>query len=135
MAILIKKTMGYIRIKKIRPMFTALVTTKDEYGKGDIEIGIKPYQRIIAVGDSVRNIKVGDVVCINPIRYAKMKHKEGSLKDGIIGDNPVVEYNIPTVEIDGMDYLLIDNADIRYVIEDYEEITAVSNGTEKKIII
>lgn len=116
-------------------MFTALVTTKDEYGKGDIEIGIKPYQRIIAVGDSVRNIKVGDVVCINPIRYAKMKHKEGSLKDGIIGDNPVVEYNIPTVEIDGMDYLLIYNADIRYVIEDYEEITPVSNGTEKKIII
>jgi hypothetical protein len=34
-----------------------------------------------------------------------------------------------------MDYLLIDNADIRYVIEDYEEITPVSNGTEKKIII
>ena len=47
----------------------------------------------------VDNIKEGDVVCINPSRFAVKKHKEGSLKDGIITDNPTISYNFDIIEI------------------------------------
>ena len=67
-------------IKKIRPMFTSLITTMDTY-KVDVmnEFGLiesnktvgnlKEYQKVIAVGPNVKNIEVGDIVCINPKRY------------------------------------------------------------------
>ena len=38
------------------------------------------------VKDKYKDIKVGDLVSINPSRFAVKKHKEGSLKDGIITD-------------------------------------------------
>ena len=91
-----------LKVKKIRPMFNALITTMDKYEEDGRTAGgiidtakqqgaLKEYQRVISVGDSVRNIKEGDLVCINPIRYAIKKHQEGSLKDGIITDNPVIK--------------------------------------------
>ena len=50
-----------------------------------------------------------------------MKHKEGSLKDGVIGDNMVVEYKFNVIELDHQKYLLLTDQDIDFVIEDYEE--------------
>lgn len=67
-------------------------------------------------------MKEGDVVFINPRRYAMMKHKEGSLKDGVITDNPVISYNIPTVEIDDVTHLFLNEQDIQYVVEEFEEV-------------
>ena len=122
-----------LKVKKIRPMFNALITTMDKYEEDGRTAGgiidtakqqgaLKEYQRVISVGDSVRNIKEGDLVCINPIRYAIKKHQEGSLKDGIITDNPVIKYNLNIVEVDGKQCLLLYDNDIRYVIEEYEEV-------------
>ena len=122
-----------IRIKKIKPLFTALVTTMDKYEADVINDGglidpsktkgsLKQFQKVIAVGQNVMQVKVGDLVAINPIRYAEKKHKEGSLKDGIITDNPVITYNIPTIEIDGKECLFLDDRDISYVVEDYDII-------------
>ena len=118
------------KVKKIKPMFTAIVTTMERYEKSKIirniihadqmEGSVKEYQRVLAVGDSVRGIKVGDIVKINPIRYGIKKHKEGTLKDGVITDNPYVKYNIPTIELDGKECMLIEDRDISYVIEEYE---------------
>ena len=137
-----------IKIKKIKPMFTALVTTMNKYKEDTIVGGlINPskrkgslmeYQTVLFVGSSVKDIKVGDLVCINPSRFAIKKHKEGSLKDGVITDNPVITYNFDVVEMDGQQCLLLQDRDIDFIIEEYEEITDKSSNIiqpeEKKII-
>lgn len=122
--------MKELKIKKIHPLFTALITTMDKYEE-DLNIGgvitkqqgtLKENQKVIAVGDSVRGIKVGDLVNINPKRFEVRKHKEGSLKDGIITDNPVVGYSFDVVEMENTQYLMLQDRDINYIIEDYEEV-------------
>lgn len=119
-----------LNIKKIRPMANYLVTTKEEYTDEDIKDSIlitklkgslKEYQKVVAVGPVVRGIKEGDMVCINPKRYAKYKHNPGSLKDGVITDNPVISYNFNIVELDHVPHLLLTDQDVDFVIEEYEE--------------
>lgn len=120
-------------IKKIKPMFTSLITTSDKYEKDQTtagglidtskrEGGLKEYQRVLAVGTSVRDINVGDLVCINPSRFAVKQHQSGSLKDGVIGDNPVIKYNFDVIEMDGKQCLLLQDRDIDFIIEEFEEI-------------
>lgn len=120
-----------MKIKKFKPMFTTVITTMDKYEKSKVltpstimkldklEGKVKEYQKVLAVGDSVRGINVGDVVLIDPIRYAVRKHKEGSLKDGVITDNPITEYVLPTMEIDGKECLKLQDRDIEGVIEEF----------------
>ena len=119
-------------IKKIKPMFTALITTMDKYEHDIITDGglidtskqqgcVKEYQRVVAVGTTVRDIKEGDLVCINPTRFAVRKHKDGSLKDGVISDNPVIDYKFDIVEMNNTPYLLLQDRDINFIVEDYEE--------------
>jgi hypothetical protein len=83
---------------------------------------LKEYQKVISIGSSVRDIKVGDIVSINPARFAVMKHKEGSFKDGVIQDNQVLEYKFDIIKIDNKDHLLLQDRDIEFIIEEYEEI-------------
>ncbi len=84
---------------------------------------VKEYQTVVAVGPMVRGIEVGDIVYINPKRYAVMKHKSGSLQDGIIKDNPVIGYNFDILEIDGVEHMIIQDGDVKFVaeIEEFEE--------------
>lgn len=126
-----------IKVKKIKPLFTSVVTTMDRYTE-DVTLesglidttkqqgGIKEYQTVVAIGGSVRDIKVGDLVCINPMRYAVKKHQEGSLKDGVITDNPVIRFDFPTIEMNGKQYLYLQDRDIDFVIEEFEEISELS---------
>ena len=117
-----------LKIKSIKPMFDSLVTTMDRYESEGYENGVivnqagslKEYQKVIAVGPSVRNIEVGDMVMINPIRYAKMKHKEGSLKNGIVTDNPVIGYEFKTVTVNDEECLYLQSQDIMYSFEGEE---------------
>ena len=124
-----------LKIKKIKPMFNRILVTSDKYEK-DIKQGgvvtitagtLKEYQRVIAVGSTVRDIKEGDLVLINPTRYAVRKHNEGSLKNGVVTDNPVTSYNFNLVDVDGKICILLYDQDIDYVIEEYEEITEPSS--------
>ena len=121
-------------IKKIKPMFTGIVTTMKMLEEEDAKVGtlglidtskmkqtIKEIQEVVAVGNNVSGIKEGDLVAVNPIRFAKMKHEEGSLKDGIISDNLVETFEFDILEINGEPHLLLDTRDIKYIIEDYEE--------------
>lgn len=83
---------------------------------------MKEYQTVIAVGSSVRDIKEGDVVCINPTRYAVMKHEDKSMRNGVIGDNLVVGYKFNTITIDGVEHLMLYDQDIDFIVEKSEDV-------------
>lgn len=140
-----------LKVKKIKPMFTALITTMDKYEQdvrttgGLLDVnkqqgGLKEYQTVLAIGESVRGIKVGDLVCVNPTRFAVKKHQAGTLRDGVVTDNPVVKYNFDVVEMDGRQCLLLQDRDIDFIIEEYEEVpdptpSPLIKPEEKKLIV
>lgn len=119
-------------LKKIKPMFNMLVTTMDTYEKDQYKGGIidtsrqkgslKEYQTVLAVGPSVRDIKEGDVVCINPTRYMVTKHKDKSLQNNIVGDEIVIGYKFNTLKMDGKECLMLYDQDISFIVEDSEEV-------------
>lgn len=119
-----------LKIKKIRPMFNRVLTTMAVYDSDTVNGGVliktkgtvKEYQRVIAVGSTVTSVKPGDLVCINPIRYAVMKHEDKSMRNGIIDDNMVVKYNFPVVTVGDEDCLMLFDQDIDYAVTDYEEV-------------
>lgn len=128
-----------IFIEEIKPMFTSLVTTMDMY-EGDQFIAgthiidtrkatqtIKEFQKVLAVGDSVRGINIGDLVCIDPTRFAKMVHEKGSIQEATIKDNPVVRYNFDTIELNGQPCLFLQDRDIKYIVVKYRELPKESD--------
>nr|DAI06020.1 MAG TPA: co-chaperonin [Crassvirales sp.] len=134
-------------IKKVKPMFDGLVTTMNRYDSNTKVRGtdiidsskagsVKEYQTVIAVGPMVRGIEVGDTVFINPKRYAVMKHKPGSLQDGVIKDNPVIGYNFDIVEIDGVEHLYLQSSDIKFVaeVEEFDESPAIYTEQPKILV-
>lgn len=117
-------------------MFTGVVTTAYKYNEGVYITGsnildptksketLQEYQKVIAVGDAVTNIKVDDWVCVNPSRYAIMKYAKNSMKDNIEEyGNRIVSYNFNIVKINEEDCLLLDNRDIDFVLEEYEDVS------------
>ena len=125
--------MKTINIKKITPQFTGLVTTMDKYEeytttKGGVivrskSVGtLKEYQTVIAVGPNVRDIKVGDLVAVNPTRFSVKTHKEGTLKDNVITDNPVTSYQFDVIKLDGKECLLLQDRDIDFIVNEYEYV-------------
>lgn len=136
--------MNKINIKGIKPLNNQIITTAEEYSE-DLMFGkiidtkhtkgtLKEYQRVVAVGPVVRNIEVGDIVMINPKRFAKYKHQPGSLKDGIITDNPIIRYDFPIIEIDHINHLFLHDQDIDFVITDFEEEKVADESTSDLII-
>ena len=135
-----------LKIKSIKPMFDSLVTTMNKYEDDETLNGtlidtsrqkgcLKEYQTVVAVGPNVcKDIKVGDMVMINPIRYAKMKHQKGSLKDGVITDNPVIGYEFKTVTINDEECLYLQSTDIMYSFEG-EEIEDKKDDKKSNLII
>lgn len=110
-------------------MFSSVVVTKNKYAN-DVTCGgviiqkagtVKETQRVISVGTHVRDIKEGDLVFIDPSRYAVRKYREDSVKADVL-TNDIVGYNIPEVVIDGNECLIIEDRDVRYIIDEYEEI-------------
>lgn len=133
-----------IKINKIKPMFTSLLVTMDKYDDYKVtdsglldasrQAGsLKEFQKVVAVGSTVRDINVGDVVWVNPTRFAVMKHKKGSLQDGVIGDNQVLEYKFDTIKMGDGDYLLLQDRDIDFIVEEYEEIEDAPPSTIIKL--
>jgi hypothetical protein len=121
-------------IKKIRPMFTGVITTaytfsEDQrtsaglYTGGKRKGDLNPYQWVVSVGNTVTGLKEGDIVYINFKRYAKAQHIPGSINDdNIQKDNMSITYEIPFIEVDGKTYLRLQNSDIEFVVEDYDGI-------------
>ena len=121
-----------LKIKKIKPLFNRVITTACVYKEDKVVDGIvdstkesgaiMEYQTVVSVGNMVKSVKPGDLVVINPTRYTVMKHKEGSLKDGVINDNPILGYNFPLIEINDEPHLFIYDSDIDYIIKEAEFI-------------
>lgn len=121
-----------MNIKKIKLLFTRILTTMDTYVEADVtsssgiidasklKKGVKEYQKVLAVGTSVRNINVGDVVCINPDRYAVRKYDKNSVRSDVM-ENIVTGYNFNVLKFNGQDCLMLDEQDVEFIIEDYEE--------------
>lgn len=119
-------------LKKIKPMFNRIITTMNSYEEDQVVGGVidsrktkgtmKEYQTVISVGDTVRGIQEGDVVCINPTRYAVMKHNDKSLHNGVIGDNMVMGYKFNTITIDGQECLMLYDQDIDFVVVESEDV-------------
>ena len=70
---------------------------------------------------------------INPIRYAKKKHQDGSLKDGIVTDNPIVKYEFNVIKVNGKNCLLLYDQDIMYIFEG-EEVENKKNNKANIIL-
>lgn len=115
-------------IKKITPRFNYVVTTADRGSNGKIITlgldhgGLHPIQRVVAKGSFVKDedIKVGDVVRLDLTQYGKTKYEEGSIKDNMQNMNPIVEYNVPTIKLDGKEYLFLRDNAIMYRIDDFD---------------
>lgn len=61
-----------------------------------------------------------------------MQHKPGSLQDGVIKDNPVVGYKFDIMEIDGVEHMMIQDGDVKFVaeIEEFEENPTIVTGPQ-----
>lgn len=138
------------KLISIKPLFNKVVTTMNCYEEDQMSGGLidtrkqkgslKEYQTVVAIGSTVRDIKVGDVVAINPTRYAVMKHEDKSLKNGVIGDNMTMGYKFNTITINNEEHLMLYDQDIDFVIlesEDVEEPTGpiIIQPEKPKIIV
>ena len=119
-----------MNIKKIKPLFTAVVVTSNIYPRDYKERGLisskanklKEYQTVVAVGDSCRGVEEVDLVCIDLSSYAQWKYKKNSVKSDMEElHNEIVGYNVPQIEIDGKDYLYLDIRDIKYIVQEFDD--------------
>ena len=124
-------------------MFNNIVTTADKYEEDQMAGGlivvpagnIKEYQKVVAVGGSVRDIKVGDLVKVKFDRYMKMRHKKGSLQDGVIADNTAIEVVLPMILINNIEHLSLNDIDVEYVVEEYDETASSIIAPDNKIVL
>ena len=136
------------KLLKVKPLFNKIITTMDTYEEDQVSNGVidtrktkgslKEYQTVIAVGTTVHNIKEGDIVSINPTRYAVMKHNEKSMKNGIIGDNMVMGYKFNTITINDKEHLMLYDQDIDFIVEECEDVedsTVIVEQDKPKITV
>ena len=119
-----------MNIKKIKPLFTAVVVTAKvypaDYKEGSIlspKAGkLMEYQEVVAVGDSCRGIEVGNLACIDLSNYADWKYKKNSIKSDMEElTNEIIGYHVPQITIDGKKCLYLDIRDIKYIVEEYDD--------------
>lgn len=121
-----------LRIKKIKPTYTTVITTATKFDKDDKQNGVitakkgdlKLYQRVVAVGSMVREFKVGDLVMINAENYAKKKYSATSIQNDM-DNNPTLKYEFNWVTMENEkgeleDYLMLNDRDILYSFEGEE---------------
>lgn len=120
------------KLLKVKPMFNRIITTMNTYEEDQYDGvildtskqkgSLKEYQEVISVGTTVRDIKEGDTVCIDPTRYMVVKHNDKSLKNGIMGDDMKVGYKFNTIRLDDKECLVLYDQDISFIVEESEEV-------------
>lgn len=135
-----------LHVTKIKPLFNHLLVTGDKFDKDMISNGViiagkgdlKLWQTVVAVGSTVRDIKVGDKVMIIPDHFAVKKYNKNSIQNDI-DNNPVLTYNFPFETIDNKDgepeeYLYLSDNDVRYVFEGEEKEDLIVPGKKTLIL-
>lgn len=138
-----------LHIKTIKPLFTSIVTTGDKFQE-DVTVGgiiqqdqkkgdLKLYQKVLAVGSSVRDIKVGDMVMINPIAYVHKKYSKDSIQNDM-DNNPTLSIDIPTITLydeddNPQECLLLTDRDIRFVFVGEEKNDNLILPNKPKIFV
>lgn len=86
------------------------------------------YQKVISVGPVVKDVKVGDVIKINPIYYLdrKLVEQRNSLEKDVLDvtgtrvkeEYSQLDYTFPTTVLNGEECLLLFDRDVEFVIQD-----------------
>ena len=117
------------KIKKVRPLFTGIVTTATRYVGETInkaglivpnkmEGQLNPFQRVVSVGKMVNDIKEGDIVKLNFKRYLVPLQVPGKIEDNVQSSNMKGTYEIPMIDLDGVPHLFLQSNDVEFVVED-----------------
>lgn len=132
-----------LKIKKLTPVYTSILVTCNKYSEpekvGDTniidpakaKIMVKEYQKVLAVGSQVRLVVPGDTIAINPMKYAKYKQvaQKNSLRNDVQQyKNEIVGFDFPTMDVNGEEVMLLDERDILYIINDYEDDGQLPDG-------
>lgn len=136
-----------LHIKKIKPLFTSVVTTGEKFSEdmidGNIIIArkgdLKIWQKVIATGPMVRDINVGDMVMINVDHFAIKKYNKDSIQNDM-DNNPSLGYHFNWVTIDDdegnpQECLLLNDRDIDYAFEGEERNDELIIPGKNKIIL
>ena len=130
-----KKQKMAFNIKKVRPLFTGVITTANTIVGEMTTAGglildvtkqegtINTFQTVVAVGKMVTDVKPGDIVCLNFKRYKSVKHLPGAIgEDNVQSDNMYADYAIPAIMLDGKKHLFVQNNDIEFVVEEFDGV-------------
>ena len=136
-----------LHIKKIKPLFTSIVTTGDKFEEDMIEGNViiaqkgdlKLWQKVLAIGSSVRDIKVGDMVMINAEHFEIKRYNKNSIQNDI-DNNPSLGYKFNWVTVDNeegepQECLLLNDRDIEYVFEGEEKKESIITTTPNKTLL
>lgn len=136
-----------LHIKKVKPLHNNIVTTAERFDKDVKEHGIiinkkgdlKVWQTVLAVGNFIQEIKVGDKVMIDFRGYAVKKYDKNSLQNDL-DNNPTLTYALNWVTMDDkngnpQDCLLLTDRDIMYVFEGEEKEEVIELPVVPKIAL
>lgn len=136
-----------LHITKIKPIFNHLLITADTFEKDMVQSGVivakkgdlKLWQTVIAIGSTVRDIKVGNKVMIIPDHFAVKKYNKNSIQNDL-DNNPVLTYNFPFETIDdekgnSKECLYISDNDVKYVFEGEEKEDRLIMLNKAKLIL
>ena len=131
----------------IKPVFNHILVTAEKFEKDMISNGViiagkgdlKLWQKVVAIGSTARDVKVGDMVMIIPEHFAVKKYNKNSVQNDL-DNNPVLTYNFPFETVDDdkgepKDYLYISDSDIKYIFEGEEKDEALITPGKPKLIV
>ena len=120
-----------IELIEIKPMFTGLIVTANKYKEdaatengvftGENKAGaLMEYQTVLAVGDSVRNVVVGDLIKINPVAYEVKKYGNSTKEDMVEHYKKEITYAFKFIELAGELVLQLQDRDIDFIVKKHK---------------
>lgn len=136
-----------LHIKDIKPRYTQVLTTGDKYEE-DMKSGgvivaykdsLKLYQKVIAVGNMVKDIEPGDTVMLDYSAYEVKRYDKNSLQNDL-DNNKTIRLDLPWVTMDDEEgnpqsYLLMDDRDIKFKCSIEETNESIIVPDKPKLIL
>lgn len=114
--------------KRIRPRANEIVISANlvEVDKNDKVIDkdeqklyFDEFQTVLRVGSVIRDLKIGDVISVNPKRFAIYQEQKSKIRAAVEGyEKVLVGYDFPIIATGFGDVMLITDADVKYIVED-----------------